>query len=170
MRTVTVSHSARVLPFRQFSVCRCRRDICLISSPPLTTSFGSQNTRFYHECTLLLFSLFLLHENGLQFCRKHHDQILLIHTISMVVHTSGSMHCRRRYRDPELAGFFVYLSWFPIQIRRFSVISPSYGTCRISTDRYLRDEYDYGENVGIGPWVTEKLSNYFPYLEETLCF
>ena len=84
--------------------------------------------------------------------------------------TSGSMHCRRRYGDPELAGFFVYLFWFPIQIWRFSIISPSYRTCRISTDRYLQDEYDYGENVGIGSLVTEKLLNYFPYLEKTLCF
>ena len=50
------------------------------------------------------------------------------------------------------------------------VISLSYRMCHISTDRYLRDEYDYGENVGIGSWVTEKLSNYFPYLEKTLCF
>ena len=40
---------------------------------------------------------------------------------------------------------------------------------RISTDRSLRDEYDYGENVGIGPSVTEKLLNYFPYLEKTIC-
>ena len=30
----------------------------------------------------------------------------MIHTISTVVHTSGSVHCRRRYRDPDLAGFF----------------------------------------------------------------
>ena len=51
----------------------CRQEICLISSPPLRTGFGSQNTRFYHECILLLFSLFLLHENGLQFFRKHYD-------------------------------------------------------------------------------------------------
>ena len=52
---------------------RCRRDICLISSPPLRTGFGSQNTGFSHEYILLLFSLFLLHENGLQFFRKHYD-------------------------------------------------------------------------------------------------
>src|SRR5271156_1041998 len=83
-----------------------------------------------------------------------------------MVHTSGSMHCSRRYGDLCV---FVYLFWFPIQIRRISVISPSYGTCRISTDRYLRDEYNYGENVGIGPSVTEKFSNYLPYLEKTSC-
>ena len=54
-------------------MARCRRDIYLISSPPLRTGFGSQNMRFHHEYILLLFSLFLLHENGLQFFRKHHD-------------------------------------------------------------------------------------------------
>ena len=53
----------------------CRWEICLMSSLPLRTGFGSQNMRFYHEYILLLFSLFLLHENGLQFFHKHHDQI-----------------------------------------------------------------------------------------------
>ena len=125
MRTVTVSRGAWVLPFQQFSVChlmscvgiregRCRRDICPLCSPPLRTGFGSQNTRFCHEYILLLFSLFLLHENGLQFFRKHYDWILLIHTISTAVHTSGSGHCRRRYGDPELAGcLFTYLGPHP---------------------------------------------------------
>jgi len=33
----------------------------------------------------------------------------MIHTISTAVHTSGSVHCRRRYGDPEHAGFlFTY--------------------------------------------------------------
>ena len=98
-----------ILNMSQMPQIHCRREICLMSSPPLRTSFGSQNMRSYHDYILLLFSLFLLHENRLQFFRKHYDQILLIHTISMVVHTSGSMHCRRRYRDPELAGLlFTY--------------------------------------------------------------
>ena len=60
-------------PDNDVQYTQCRWDICLISSPPLRTSFGSQNTRFSHEYILLLFSLFLLHENGLQFFRKHHD-------------------------------------------------------------------------------------------------
>ena len=83
--------------------------------------------------------------------------------------TSGSMHCRRRYGDPELAGFCLPIL-VPHPNTAISVISPSYGTCHISMDRYLRDEYDYGENVVIGSLVTEKLANYFPYLEKTLCF
>src|ERR1700677_2644901 len=37
---------------------RCRRDICLLSSPPLRTGFGSQNTRIYHDYILSLLSLF----------------------------------------------------------------------------------------------------------------
>src|ERR1700677_2650316 len=61
--------------------------------------------RFYQTYILLLFSLFLLHENGLQSFRKHHGYILLIPTIPTAVHTSGSVHCRRRYGDPELAVF-----------------------------------------------------------------
>jgi len=87
----------------------CRRDICLISSPPLRTGFGSQNTRLYHEHIPLLSFLFWLHENGLQTFRKHHGQVLLIPTIQTAVHTPGSVHCRRRYGDPELAGLlFTY--------------------------------------------------------------
>ena len=60
------------MPFPDPNMRRCRRDIRVIPSPPLRTGFGSQNMRFYHDCTLLLFSLFLLHENGLQFLRKRH--------------------------------------------------------------------------------------------------
>ena len=36
----------------------CRWEICLMSSLPLRTGFGSQNMRFYHEYILLLFLYF----------------------------------------------------------------------------------------------------------------
>ena len=39
----------------------------------------------------------------------------------------------------------------------------------IPLDRYLRDEYKYLENVGIGGLVTEKFFNYFPYVEKVSC-
>ena len=149
----------------------CRQDICLLSSPPLRTSFGSQNTRIYHDYIPLPLSLFWLHKNGLQSFRKYHSYILLIPMILTMVHTSGSVHCRRRYGDPELARFFVYLFWLPIQIWWISVISLSYRTCHISMDRSLWDDYDYdySENMGISLLVMEKFLNYLLYLEKTSC-
>jgi len=87
----------------------CRRDICPLSSPPLRTGFGSQNSRIFHDYIPSLLSLFGLHENGLQPFREYHDWIPLVLTILTTVHTSGSVDCRRRYGDPELAGFlFTY--------------------------------------------------------------
>ena len=44
---------------------------------------------------------------------------------------------------------FVYLFSIPDQKRLFLVNSSNYGKYRISPDRSLRDEYDYGKNVGI---------------------
>ena len=60
---------------------------------------------------------------------------LLIHMIQTVLHTSRSVHCSRRYMTSEVAGFFVYLFPFPIQIWPFSLNSSNYGRYCISPDR-----------------------------------
>ena len=60
---------------------------------------------------------------------------------------------------------FVYLFSIPDQKRPFSVNSWNYGKYRISPDRSLRDEYDYGENVGIEWLLMEKNRKFSYHLE-----
>ena len=68
--------------------------------------------------------------------------------------SNDSTYVRIRSLEAELwrsgsCRVFVYLFSIPDQKRPFSVNSSNYGKYRISPDRALRDEYDYGENVGI---------------------
>ena len=60
---------------------------------------------------------------------------------------------------------FVYLFSIPDQKRPFSVNSLNYGKYCISPDRSLRDEYDYGENVGMEWLLMEKNRKYSHHLE-----
>ena len=58
VKHVTAKKRAHLVDQVGNPVKQCRRDICPLCSPPLRTSFGSQNTRFCYEYILLLFSLF----------------------------------------------------------------------------------------------------------------
>ena len=89
----------------------------------------------------------------------------LVSTVLMTLHMPGSLHWKPSYGDPGVAGFFVYLFSIPDHKRLFSVNSSNYGKYRISPDRSLRDEYDYGENVGIESLLMEKNRKYSFHLD-----
>ena len=144
-------------------VSHCRQDIIPILSPPLRRRFRPQKPGFHHGAPPLSLIPFLPPKGGSHSLRKYFHWILLVSTILTTPHMSGSVHRRRRYGSCR---FFCLLILFPLQIRSISVSSSNHETYRISPDRSLQDEYDYGENVGIGKLVAEKFLNYFPPLEK----
>ena len=163
-KAVSLGHTLLHLPLPE-NPCQglrwCRRDIRVIPSPPLRAGFGPQNMISSIIVILLFhtFSIFTMykinrilpkveHLESPHFYNSNDSTYIQIHSLEAKLWRSGS------------CWVFVYLFSIPDQKRLFSVNSSNYGKYRISPDRSLRDEYDYGKNVGIEQLVTEKSWNY----------
>ena len=143
----------------------CRWDIDLVSSPPIGTVFGPQNTlqslqvKCGATCMLFCSDLQNLFPDVLQTATYIHYWILLIPTIPTVVYTSGLVPYWGRNITPEFAiSLFTYFTWAVLP-----QTLENYGTYYASLDRYYQGGFNvegYVEGKGVSTEIYGKYRNY----------